>query len=270
MWPISVISLTYATERRKLCAREMMRAGLAFTFFDAVNGAGLTDVEIAAAYDEQLNKQEFKHPLTRSEVACYLSHRALWRQIAEGDAPGGIVLEDDFLLDGKAPALLDELTKLDLRNCVVKLHAEKPVRGELLARLPEGFRLLIPRTVPGRTLGYALGQVAARQLLARSARFTRPVDMDLKHWWEFNTLVIAVQPPVLSLRQNGEGSFLEQDRVKKRNRQEPLVFQRMFRNLIYQFRFQTAKRRASALRRALVAQLGIPIDIRSRAHDADT
>ncbi len=45
------------------------------------------------------------------EVACFLSHRALWVRIAAGAEPA-LILEDDALLADAAPAVLDELSRV--------------------------------------------------------------------------------------------------------------------------------------------------------------
>ena len=50
-WPIYVISLERATQRRAACQRALDAMGAPFAFFDAVDGARLSEAEVAAAYD---------------------------------------------------------------------------------------------------------------------------------------------------------------------------------------------------------------------------
>jgi len=234
--------LARAAERRAHCIHEMERCAVDFSFIDALDGEKLSEEEIATAYDADANATLYKRPLSRSEIGCHMSHLALWRRIAEAEAPGAVVLEDDFLLDNRFSAVLDALAPHDLRDCVVKLHAAKPVVGEDICSLASDFRLVAPRTAPGLTLGYAIGREAARRLSTLGARFARPVDMDLKHWWELDTPILLVQPSVLRVAALGEQSFIERDRRNV----EPVglapSLRRMASNLRYQFRFQLGKR----------------------------
>ena len=50
-WPIYVISLKRATQRRAISKRVLDAIGLQFEFFDAIEGDKLTNAEIAAVYD---------------------------------------------------------------------------------------------------------------------------------------------------------------------------------------------------------------------------
>lgn len=255
MWPISIISLSRATGRRAACVQEMSRIGLDFSFFDAVDGSELTAEEMAAAYDASANGTAYKHPLTRSEIGCYLSHWTLWRRIANGEARGGTILEDDFLPDSRLPTMLDELAEFDLGNCIVKLHAQKPVRGETICKLAAGFSVIAPGMVPGLALGYAIGKEAAQRLTNRPARFSRPVDIDMKHWWEFGAPVLCVQPSALRHGPQSEHSFIEQDRSKRLVRGIAPNLRRMTNNLRYQARYLIAGTRARPLWRNAIAEI---------------
>ena len=54
--------------------------------------------------------------------------------------------------------------------------------GATVASLGGPRRLVAPNRVPGLTLGYALDRTAAEMLVANALPFTRPLDMDIKHW----------------------------------------------------------------------------------------
>jgi glycosyl transferase family 25 len=42
-----------------------------------------------------------------AEIGCYLSHMKAWRRIAEDEAPGGFIFEDDFAAtEALVPVLL--------------------------------------------------------------------------------------------------------------------------------------------------------------------
>ncbi len=236
----------------------MDRLGLKFEFFDAVRGSDLTEDQIARVYDADKNAKVFKRPLSKPEIGCYLSHHALWDRIGKGAAAGAIVLEDDFDPDGALPALLDELCRLDLSNCLVKLHSEKTVAGATLATLAGGYRLLAPNQVPGFAVGYVVERRAAAALAEKSLPFGRPVDIDLKHWWEFGVSVLIVQPTALRIRVGGDASAIESSRqdVKPAGRLSGWV--RFVRNSRYQWLYRLQWLRARSKSRPIVSRFKGP------------
>ncbi len=238
VWPIYIISLPRETERRAVCKAAMEAWGLAFTFFDAVDGGSLAEADIADAYDSEKNKKLFKRPLSTPEIGCYLSHHALWRRIGEGQSPGAVVLEDDFDADDALPRLLREISQLDLGNRLVKLHSEKCVSGKPLVDLADGYQLIDPHNVPGHTLGYVVSREAAANLAAKALPFGRPVDMDLKHWWEFDISILMVQPPVLHIQEAHAGSAIESARQAAKPSGEMGSVVRLVRNLRYQLPYR--------------------------------
>ncbi len=245
--PIYIISLRNAIERRALCETAMTKLGLAFQFFDAINGLTLSDDEIAENYDGEKNARLFKRPLVKPEIGCYMSHLALWRRIADGDFPAAVVLEDDFEADCALPKLLRELTRMNIDNHVVKLHSVRHVVGEQIADFGDGHLLIAPNNVPGHTLGYVIGRTAATKLANKAAPFGRPVDMDLKHWWEFDISVLVVQPNLLEIGPTGANSAIGPARDHSGGRMNWM--RRFYRNLRYQIPYRIELMRALSHRR---------------------
>lgn len=236
-WPIYVISLRGAAERRAHCAETMARLGLRFGFFDAVEGAKLPAAEVARLYDAGKNERLYKHPLSRPEMGCWLSHYELWQRISAGGEGGAFLLEDDFQADEGLPRVMVAISGSGLKNCMVKLFARHAVKGEDVGALPGGYRLVMPRHVPGQTVGYAVDSVAAARLAANAMPMARPVDMDIKHWWEFDVPVLAVQPSPLRVDMERTGSSIEAARVEKKPEGQVGGLQRMWRNLRYQIAY---------------------------------
>jgi glycosyl transferase family 25 len=253
-WPIFIISLTTATARRASCKAAMDRLGLEFEFFDAVRGSDLSQEQIARAYDADKNAKVFKRPLSKPEIGCYLSHHALWDRIGKSRDAGAIVLEDDFDADGALPALLGEICRLDLSNCMVKLHSEKKVAGASLVALAGGRRLLAPTKTPGMTLGYVIERQAAARLAGKTLPFGRPVDMDLKHWWDFDVSVLIVQPPLLRVRKASGASAIESSRENAKPAGRLSGWVRLVRNLRYQLLYGLQWLRARPKSRPIVSR----------------
>lgn len=229
--PIRVLSLIDAVERRKAVNAEFVRHGLHFSFVDAIDGRRMADAELDLHYDRVRNASDFKRPLSREEVACALGHRAIWRQVAEGSDPVVLVCEDDLVL---GPAFDGFLRSVAAHAAVfepmlVKLDGA-PRRGEVVARLAD-VDLVLTRRLPGRTTGYLLGRGAAAALSAREGKISRPVDMDLKHYWEHGVPILLARPQLVSVRpKTGSGMELSRAAAKPAG-----PWRRLSGNLRYQW-----------------------------------
>ena len=199
VWPVRVINMDGATARMAKADAALTGQGIAFERFPAVVGAKLRDQERAAVYDEMANRSRFRHRLIGPELGCYLSHVALWRQLIVSDAPGMVILEDDF---AAAPHLAASLAALAADQGdwdMVKLYARRPEARMLSTRpLIEGVSLAEPYQIPNTTLGYVIRRGAAEHLLDRLVPFSRPIDEDLKRFWEHGCAIRIILPPPLS------------------------------------------------------------------------
>ena len=244
-WPVYVVSLRSAVERRARCVEILGRLGISFEFFDAVEGAALSEAEIGAVYDAGRNAREYKRPLSRGEIGCSLSHYELWKRIAAGGSGGAVILEDDFEAAEKLPELLREICLAPLENFMVKLFALRPVGGPQVAVLSNGYRLVMPDRVPGQTLGYTVDRAAAAALAALVLPMSRPVDMEIKHWWRFDVPVLVVQPTALRVNLKETGSGIEAERKKARPGGGLGWMTRMWRNVRYQWAYNLAAMQAT-------------------------
>ena len=87
--------------------------------------------------------------------------------------------------------------------------------------------------MPGLTLGYAL--TARREMLVANALpFSRPLDMDIKHWWEFGLPVLVVDPPPLRIGALGLRSCISPARIAAATQANVGAVGRLMANLRYQ------------------------------------
>jgi glycosyl transferase family 25 len=199
MWPSYVINLAKNTRRMATSARQLDAAGLPWRRIEAVWGGDLSEAEVARVYDARRNARDGKHALVRPEIGCYLSHVAAWHAIAEGDAPGGFIFEDDFAADASLAEKLALLSEPQEMWDMVKLFSFDPA-PRLVAEAPLGsFRIGIPYRVPTCLIGYGLTKGAAAHLAARAIPFFRPVDEDQKFVWETGLRVALVMPPPITV-----------------------------------------------------------------------
>ena len=205
--PILVINLRGTTQRWQKASTELTSAGLAFERLEAVDGRLLPRAEL-----ERIAPWEptaFFKPLSPGEVGCYLSHVAAAERIVREGWPRALVLEDDFILGPAfAPQLADLLRPGRPVADLIKLEGIR-VGGECLATLESGVRVIRNRRPPSRTIAQVWSLEGARKFLAASRVLRRPVDVQLKHWWEGGLDILYVSPPlVLDGDSSGQGSTI--------------------------------------------------------------
>ncbi|WP_264586184.1 glycosyltransferase family 25 protein [Rhodoblastus acidophilus] len=250
-----MISLKRAMQRRAASKRALDAIGLPFTFFDAVEGAELDDAEVARVYDADLNARQYKRPLSRPEIGCYLSHHALWRRIVDNDLEGAVILEDDFETDCVLGKVVEEIGATPPSGALVKLFSRKPVLGTTVAHMTGDRRLVSPKRVPGLTLGYALDRTAAEMLLVNALPFSRPLDMDIKHWWEFGLPVLVVDPPPLRIGELGLRSHITASRLEAASQANVGGMRRFMANIRYQLDYNVQLFQARGDNRRAVRRL---------------
>jgi glycosyl transferase family 25 len=195
-WPSYVINLAANTVRMENARAQFEAQGLAFERIEAVNGWQLPEAEIARVYDARANAAKARHDLVPAEIGCYLSHIDAWRAIAEGEAEGGFIFEDDFEAEDTLAEVLAALTKDGGSDWdMVKLFTFDPEARLVSDRqLTPNIRLAVPYRVPTCLIGYGLTRAAARRLVAGALPFFRPVDEDQKYFWETGLRVALTLP----------------------------------------------------------------------------
>jgi len=192
--PCYVINLARERQRWLEMRERCERVGVAATRFEATAGDSSGAAGLAGAYDRALNAAQFHRPLTAGEIGCYLSHRRVWRALLASRARCCVVLEDDMELADDFAALLGQLAALDGDWDMIKLIGRDRESPCSRRRLGAGERELVRyRRVPSFTGAYAISRAGAEKLLRRRA-FGRPIDVDLRHWWEAELRILGVLP----------------------------------------------------------------------------
>lgn len=98
--------------------------------------------------------------------------------------------------------------------------------------------LVLSDHLPPRTTGYILGRRAAAKLAERNDPIGRPVDIDLKFYWEHDIPILTLKDQLVSERPSG-GSQIE----TSRNKTKPgSGLQRFLRNLLFQTQFTRGRK----------------------------
>lgn len=200
MLPLVFINLDQDSQRRERIQAQLARLGLAGQRLPAVYWKALPAAAQAPLYSAQRNQAQYYQPLVDGEKGCYASHILAWRQLLAGDAPALVVLEDDVQLLDDFAATIAAIAALPGDWDMVKLMG-RPTGEKIRAARPltATHQLIAYRRVPSFTAGYVVSRAGARKLLASRVPFGRPIDIDLRFWWENELRVLGVQPPVLQL-----------------------------------------------------------------------
>jgi glycosyl transferase family 25 len=168
-----VINLDRAPERWASISRIAAERGLALERVPAVDGRDPAALAAAVAAPGS--------GLRPAEIACFESHLRAWRLIAEGDAPFGLVLEDDIFLAGGIVGFLDAVPAAAAGLDLVKLNAHP--RGMIVHALPiaevAGRRLLRPAQGTSDSSAYVIARDFAARASALHDGYRRAVDLAL-------------------------------------------------------------------------------------------
>ncbi|QPZ89700.1 glycosyltransferase family 25 protein [Thioclava electrotropha] len=196
-WPILVISLQDAAERRAMVSKQLEALGLSFKFFDAIDGRS----GLPAAYENQVDRPGtelyFGRPMSDGEYACALSHLAVYRKIMEENLPGAIILEDDAII-GSAFALFLKEKGYEHAPLIQLDHLNARVRrvGATSTKL-ESCELWHLYRNAFLTTGYAINQQAASFILEQALPLRCPADWpcDLRPLGPYCTVPRLVDHP---------------------------------------------------------------------------
>jgi len=195
---VEVISLAESTARRANVARQLDPTGLPWSFFDAIKPSALPAPP--PEYDARKRQRFTGYPMSEGEVGCFLSHRAVWREVVARQR-SCLVLEDDFVI-AEGPDLAGLLALLSPHLAdfgFIRLNGIFPVRFKPVRRLGEsGLTIVKTYGDPAGTLAYVVTPRAAQRLLACSSSFFVPVDDFLGWGWRHKQEIFSLSPyPIL-------------------------------------------------------------------------
>lgn len=157
-----ILNLPSALERRAFQAHQAEQLGLQAVFMNAQTPADIPEAVF------QASAFSWERPLKITEVACFLSHHAVWQKIAADDAPA-LVLEDDAILARNTPELLRALQTLKhIDHVSLETRRRMKLLGKSTIACPTAHANLHP-LLQDRTgaAAYVLWPSGARQLIAK-------------------------------------------------------------------------------------------------------
>ncbi|MFK7838450.1 MAG: glycosyltransferase family 25 protein [Sulfitobacter sp.] len=189
-----IIHLSRATARAENVARLLKDLPQA-EVVEAVDAQDPAQLEGRAQVSPGLHHPAYPFGLSTAEIACFHSHRHCWELVANGDAPVGLICEDDMTVDpGPFATALELIEQYADEDSFIRLPAkarERPTGG--IAR-KDGATLFMPRTIGLQAVCQVVGRRAARRVLAATEVFDRPVDTTLQMHWITGQPILSVLP----------------------------------------------------------------------------
>lgn len=190
-----ILNLKRASERQPQVKRTLARCPISGISVPAIDAAQLTDDELQRVYRKYLHSPSYLLPLRRTEIACFLSHRSIWKLIVESGLDAGLVLEDDVELiqpdfNEAFAFAMNNLRQGDYIKFQVKEFKNPPA-----PIISDGVHSLVQLApAPLGATSQLVTREAALRLLEMSTTFDRPVDTFVQMTWMTQVPVKAVTP----------------------------------------------------------------------------
>lgn len=226
-----VINLDRSPERLQRLDGIFSSFNLQFTRIPAVDGRTLDDACIA-----NLTKQRLWYePLTRGEIACFLSHKLALQYIASGDDNYAAIFEDDVELSTDAKKFLSDDSWIPYSAEIVKIetHGKKVWLGKPVA-LQDDYSVAPLKSRHIMAAAYIISKPAAKKLVGLMEQATVPFDHFIfsPKFHIFEKFSIWQIDPAI-VRQANLPSTLEDERfkLKSNKKQKRTFFQTYYREI---------------------------------------
>ncbi|MBN9044530.1 MAG: glycosyltransferase family 25 protein [Rhizobiales bacterium] len=193
-----IIHLARAADRRpqveRLTRDLSVQGPVKAEVIDAVDNRALDEATIARVYRRRLHAPRYPFPLSRNEIACFLSHRKAWQAIVDRKLDAGFVIEDDVALTADFSdafrAATDHLEPGGFIRFPFRMDRE---HGREVYR-NDHVRIIVPNPIGLGMVAQLVSHDAARKLLDVTLPFDRPVDTTVQMRWITGLQPLAVIP----------------------------------------------------------------------------
>jgi len=168
-----VINLDRSQERLQNITSVFNNQGLKLERIPAVDAALICDEDCQKF--AAINR--WKYPLTKGEIACFLSHCVIWKKNVNDKLPYAAIFEDDADLSPDAHQFLSSCEWIPVNADIVKLETRKNrVHLGRAVKLNCSRRIAELKSTHLLSAGYIISQRAAARLLRESEKIIMPVD----------------------------------------------------------------------------------------------
>ena len=208
-FPIYVVSLARAVERRANITARLDSASVNYEIFNAVDGEKLDLHSLRDRLrDYDLGRLIHGRMMSRGEIGCYLSHYTLWEKIVAEETPFAVVLEDDTVWDDDFFTIAEKLPTSEWYWNVVLMGFKESKPKRASCPLSATRSLAHYRRPAWTTTAYMIDLDGAKKLLNQCYVIARPVDMEWKQYWKSDLKFYHVDPPIA--RTSGAKSTIDE------------------------------------------------------------
>ena len=200
-FPIYVISLPTATNRREYITKQLQLLNLNFMFFDAIKGV---DIYETHEYSDKLAHKNENRALTKGEVGCAASHRNLYRKIATEIAPYALILEDDALINDDLPQFLEYIKPFLTGSTIITLERCDCYWKKTKQIIYKNYSIVTPYFVKEGAIAQTAGYIITKQAANAIKDINVPIAFPADSWGHYKKYVTfkGVIPSQTLIRQN--------------------------------------------------------------------
>lgn len=198
-FPIYLINLPHAEERRRFALRQLAQIGSVPVMVDAVDGRHLNLDRLInkGIYNPDKANEAFSRQLSMAEIGCSLSHYNMYRKIIEHNDTVALILEDDaLLLPDFTEKLLAAYRQLPEGWGILQLNCpctRYERIGELIVRY-DGVGSL-----PVSSSSYLISRRGAELMLKSALPIRYPADSWIGRGLRWGVDTYGVVPPIASI-----------------------------------------------------------------------
>lgn len=201
---VFLINLKREPERKNLMVRQFKKFSIDFDLFQAIDGRSpkFIDQIKGVPRSKYFNSWD-QHPreLLNTEIACALSHQAVYKIIVEKEIPYALILEDDVVLTKKLAFFLGnylKFIKIPRDVEVINLFSDSPGKIIFPEIFPHHFLFQFTR-MPNRASAYIITNSGAKKMIDHFLPIRMPAD-DLLGRFEITTINgLGLYPQIVGL-----------------------------------------------------------------------
>lgn len=196
---IRVISLKDQTDRRKKIENLFANKNIKWSFFDAISGKDIKP--FLYMYNKKKRLQTPGYDLRDNEIACFLSHRAVWEECQNSNEIF-LILEDDISIELPSSQFIEKINKITEKISLDKLFIRlgNTFKKEFLdaSTIDEELKITRYYKDPYGAFGYLISPQIARNLIVHSSYFSTPADDFLWRGWEHGSCLLDIYPSLIT------------------------------------------------------------------------
>lgn len=220
--PTFIINLPQSTDRKAFMKGQCDSIGISPIFIDAINGKNISESEVNKYCNQAVAKKKIGRELLLGEIGCALSHKKIYRKIADENIPYAIIFEDDAILEKDFSIVVKKIMAAPLSWELILLgHYKDNLKG-LKSPISLWYKHRITsKFLLGRLVDFGFGAHGYLITLEGAKKLLRELEevyMPLDHYTPDSNIlnVYALSPTVVNV-QDSLKTLIDSDQVRQKN-----------------------------------------------------